>query len=90
MTTFPISLKRGRTNALALCTSSFMALIPVFIGDKITYAPNDSPMPKFVQKKTVSIMVRAIPQSKAPGANQLLCILFWRFAEKLAGNARYG
>jgi len=45
-------------------------------------------MPKFVQKKNVSIMVRAIPQAKAPGANQLLCILFWRFAEKLAGNAR--
>jgi hypothetical protein len=45
-------------------------------------------MPKFVQKKTVSIMVWAIPQAKAPGANQLLCILFWRFAEKLAGNAR--
>jgi hypothetical protein len=38
MTTLPISLIRGRTKALAFCTSSFIALIPVFIDIKIFLA----------------------------------------------------
>src|SRR6266853_6356906 len=33
--TFPSSLKSGRKNALASCTASLMALIPVFIGLEI-------------------------------------------------------
>src|SRR6185312_16802188 len=31
--TFPISLKSGRTNALASCAASLIALIPVFIAN---------------------------------------------------------
>jgi len=52
--TLPISLKRGRRNAPPSCTASLIALIPVFIFEKI-YSGRDRKTRRSVQEEDETV-----------------------------------